>query len=121
MGDEQTAANETFGTFPMYRYTVRPLKDEWREEELETFREKERESGHLKHFFMGNRLEVVINSNYHCNKLCWGRCRVETGKSNYGHPGLKIKNYRLKLSLRDILYMCVGGSVFGGLSSGFYP
>lgn len=76
-------------------------KDEWEDEEAETFWKKERESTHLKHFFMRNRLEVVINSNYHCSKLCWGRCRIETGKSNYGHPGLKIKkttasNYLLR-------------------------
>lgn len=71
------------------------------------------ESCPLKHFFIRNRLEAVINSNYHCTKLCRGRCRVETGESNYGHLGLKIKNNRCELSLTDILWMHVGVSVHG--------
>lgn len=56
---------------------------------------------------MGNRLAVVINSNYPCSKLCCGRCRVETGESNYGHPGLKMEKLQASMiSYGHTVYVC---------------
>lgn len=66
-------AEDEINFFTTCQYTIRAWKDEWVEKHPKTFREKERESSHLKHFFIGNRLEVVINSNYHCSEPSCGR------------------------------------------------